>query len=373
MTVGEAAGEPSGAAKGDAEQPIAEEPRAKRSRLDDATAADRGDLYDDVAVQVEPASSSSGPINMAVGSLEVPTVSEFKKQMEEDVVQFVEAKYRHDGVDISAKQLASVCHLMVELNAVHLAEIFSPSRFAEKAKPFGLKPGVVVDFSTNKPDGGPWDLRRQDDVRLLHRVLDGERPELLIGSPPCTYHSAARTRSNSLRDLLVVKAEVAEADALIATSCEFYEKQLACGRLFLHEAPHSALSWKVKEMVNLSGRDGVFRVTGPMWRWKLVQRDEEGEAYVRKETGWLTNSWKLAQLLEGVCANQTGGPWHRHLHLVGGARTRAAQVLPAGLGAGCPRDTSRALDREWKLERGRPFSRGPRSTKGAADRREDVG
>ena len=64
---------------------------------------------------------------MAIGSFEVQTVSKFKKQMEEDVVPFVEAKYRYDGVDISAKQLASVCHLLVELNAVHLAEIFSPS------------------------------------------------------------------------------------------------------------------------------------------------------------------------------------------------------------------------------------------------------
>ena len=268
---------------------------------------------------------------MAIGSLEVPTASKLKKQMEEDVVQFVEAKYRHDGVDISAEQLASVCHLLVELNAVHLADIFSPIRFADKAKPMGLKPGVVVEFSTNQPDGGPWDLRRPGDVELLHRVLDEERPELLIGSSPCTYHSAARTRSNSRRDPLVVKAEVAEADALNATSCAFYEKQLACGRLFLHEAPHSALSWKVKEMMALSGKDGVYRVTGPMCRWKLAQRDEEGEAYVRKETGWLTNSRKFAQLLGGVCENQTGGPWHRHLHLVGGARTRAAQVYPPAL------------------------------------------
>ena len=84
-------------------------------------------------------------------------------------------------------------------------------------------------------------------------------------------------------------------------------------------------------MVALSSKDGVYRVTGPMCRWKLVQRDEEGEAYVRKETGWLTNSRRLAQLLGGVCENQTGGPWHRHLHLVGGARTRAAQVYPPAL------------------------------------------
>ena len=44
-------------------------------------------------------------------------------------MQFVEAKYRHDGVDISAKLLASV----------HLAEIFSPSRFAEKGETLGAQ------------------------------------------------------------------------------------------------------------------------------------------------------------------------------------------------------------------------------------------
>jgi hypothetical protein len=246
---------------------------------------------------------------MAIGGLEVPAGSKVKRQIEEDVVQFVEAKYRHDGVDITAAQLTSVCHLLVELNAVHLAEIDSPSRFADREKPLGLKPGVVVDISTNKPAGGPWDLRRQGDVELLHRVLDGERPELLIGSPPCTYHGAARTRSASPRVPLVVKAEVEKADAslpdplvvkaeeeagaLVAIYCEFYEKQRAGGRLFLHEAPQNASTWEVKAMADLSSKEGVYQVTGPMCRWALVQGEDE-ETYVRKETGWLTNSLRLA-------------------------------------------------------------------------------
>ena len=57
-----------------------------------------------------------------------------------------------------------------------------------------------------------------------------------------------------------------------------------------------------------------------------------GPAYVRKETGWLTNDADLAELLEGVCANLMEDPrgWHRHIELVDG-RAKMAQVYPPKL------------------------------------------
>ena len=70
-----------------------------------------------------------------------------------------------------------------------------------------------------------------------------------------------------------------------------------------------------------------------MCRWEMMATDRhglQGTGYVRKETGWLTNSRELAELLEGECSNKAGKhPWHRHVHLIGGIAKQAARYPPA--------------------------------------------
>eukprot|EP00973_Karenia_brevis_P011880 1612471-Karenia_brevis.AAC.1 len=64
-----------------------------------------------------------------------------------------------------------------------------------------------------------------------------------------------------------------------------------------------------------------------MCRWGMKQEDQDGEGYIRKETGWLTNCSELADLLEGECKNKHGETWHRHIHLMNGRAARA-QIFP---------------------------------------------
>ena len=70
-----------------------------------------------------------------------------------------------------------------------------------------------------------------------------------------------------------------------------------------------------------------------MCRWEMMATDRrglQGTGYVRKETGWLTNSRELAELLEGGCSNKVGkDPWHRHVHPIGGIAKQAARHPPA--------------------------------------------
>eukprot|EP00975_Prorocentrum_lima_P065193 12901998-Prorocentrum_lima.AAC.1 len=40
----------------------------------------------------------------------------------------------------------------------------------------------------------------------------------------------------------------------------------------------------------------------------MMQSDEQGLGYVRKETGWLTNSCCLPEVLRLECPNKGGGP-----------------------------------------------------------------
>ena len=87
-------------------------------------------------------------------------------------------------------------------------------------------------------------------------------------------------------------------------SCRVYRKQLDAGRLFLHEAPWNATSWKDPEVKELTDRPDTYLVRGPMCRWEMAtdRRGLEGTGHVRKETGWLTNSRELAALVLKVSA-----------------------------------------------------------------------
>ena len=116
-------------------------------------------------------------------------------------------------------------------------------------------------------------------------------------------------------------------------SCSFYRKQLKAGRLFLHEAPWNATSWKDPEVKELADRPDTYLVRGTMCRWEMMATDRcglQGTGYVRKETGWLTNSRELAELLEGECSNKAGkDPGTGMYTSFGGIAKQAARYPPA--------------------------------------------
>ena len=53
-----------------------------------------------------------------------------------------------------------------------------------------------------------------------------------------------------------------------------------------------------------------------------------GYGKVLKKTKWVTNCPALAQSLDQWCSNLTGGPVHKHVHLVGGIASAAAVYPP---------------------------------------------
>ena len=63
----------------------------------------------------------------------------------------------------------------------------------------------------------------------------------------------------------------------------------------------------------------------------MQSKDDKGVGFVRKETKWMTSSAELAKVLAGVCSNFTGGPWHRHVRLIGGNKARFAAICPPKL------------------------------------------
>ncbi|CAK9113821.1 unnamed protein product [Durusdinium trenchii] len=86
----------------------------------------------------------------------------------------------------------------------------------------------------------------------------------------------------------------------------------------------------VQEMIE---RKDTYLVQSPMCKFGMKMDNDAGErCYVRKETLWLTNSKHIAEELEGVCINKLKGrEVHRHVHLIGRDRAKAAQVYPVPL------------------------------------------
>ena len=47
----------------------------------------------------------------------------------------------------------------------------------------------AFDLRTNKPDGCPWNVDKQEDRKLARQMIANHDPEWIIGSPPCTAFS----------------------------------------------------------------------------------------------------------------------------------------------------------------------------------------
>lgn len=207
-----------------------------------------------------------------------------------------------------------------------IAEIYSPERFTSRANEFGLRPGFAIDFSVQKSPGGDfWDLSRSRDIEELFKLLHRTKPLLLVGSPICGPFSPLQNLRKYKRDPREFEKVQREGRKHLHTSIDAYWTQLNSGRLFLHEHPKWASSWRDVRMIELQSDPRVYTISGPMCRWEMLGEDAKGVGYVRKETQFVTNSKVLATLLEGTCE---GG--HRHVHLING-RARFAQVYPPKL------------------------------------------
>jgi hypothetical protein len=242
----------------------------------------------------------------------------------------VRNKYRREEIDLSEEECFAISCLCLELSAADLIEVYSPPRFTEKALEFNLKPGFAVDLTTKKPGVSEeyWDLSKPSDVEYLSDMITVEDPFIVTGSPPCTAFSKLLHISKARRDPRVVEKQREEGKLHLRNSIRFYRQQMSRDRYFLHEHPWGADSWHEPEMESLINEPNVFLVKGPMCRWgmKAIDRRENPprEGFVRKETGWLTNSPVLAKILEGGVDQCT----HRHVHLIGGLAAAAAVYPP---------------------------------------------
>ena len=178
---------------------------------------------------------------------------------------------------------------------------------------------------------GTW--TKEADFKEVCNMIKEEKPLLLTSSPPCTTFSPLRRITNPKRDADVVAGEEKLGRERLQKAMRCCKQQAEQGGISLHEHPKGASSWEEPEVEGMVKKEGSFLVQSPMCRFGMKMRDDHGEElHVRKETLWLTNSECIAEELRGVCENVLQGrEVHRHVHLIGKDRAKAAQVYPVEL------------------------------------------
>ena len=155
-----------------------------------------------------------------------------------------------------------------------LAEVFSPPRVVTIARRSGLKAQWSFDKLVEKEPGVPWDFIRKDHQRACLDIIKTVKPGIIIGSPPCSWfsqimqlnwrHICRRRRRSMMR----------EAREYLNFSCQIYHAQNSARRLFLHEHPKTASSWREPEMQKLLNTSGVHSYDLDMCRFNLRQNGE---------------------------------------------------------------------------------------------------
>ena len=127
-----------------------------------------------------------------------------------------------------------------------------------------------------------------------------------------------------------------EAKLHVDFCAHLYRSQHEQGRLFLHEHPDRATSWKEASIQAIAKIKDVLYVKADQCEFGLKVREKGKERLVQKKTGFLTNSPEIAKELSRKCSGQ-----HEHLQLKGGNLTKQAQVYPPELCKAICRGASR--------------------------------
>ena len=121
---------------------------------------------------------------------------------------------------------------------------------------FGLKTGEVssLDLATG------WDVRRASDKSLAWRLLEEQKPLMVILSPVCRGISVAFSRNWGRLPIEQIAEAEDESLTTVFFALEVALHQIRNGRLFVLEQPDTARSWQLEALKVVAKQPGVERV-----------------------------------------------------------------------------------------------------------------
>ena len=287
------------------------EPDARRQNIAEGTASTtRNDADFDIQVADANTSSSDDPSSRLSSIASVCWKGE--KHVRRD--QVVDA-FRSDCVDIDEKEAQDISSLLLEIGTV-TRDCENPRGIvASQCEKLGLGPGFVVDLNALKPwNGISWSLCNPKGGDELMDFLDKEDPELVIGSSSCDVSDFLKGSSRATDFHVCARA---------------YARQHQRGKVFLHEAPIRSISWKDRDISWIASFLEVFKVKGPICRWKVCKGDVNSAGFIRQSICWMTKDEQLARALADQC-DSGSGEWMREASFAGGL-DRIGANFPASL------------------------------------------
>ena len=228
---------------------------------------------------------------------------------------------------------------------------------------------MSLDFTGCDEMGNPWDFNLKEQRDKAEKILDGQRPLLLIGTPMCTAFSNIQNLNKARRDPEIVRREYVKACIHLNWCCHLYTKQMNRNAYFLHEHPAGATSWRETRVMEILQRQGVGRVVAD--QCQFGQETDIGDP-LKKPTGFMSNAPELLDELNrrcfgrrGLCSRPKGGA---HAECLGKKAQRAA-IFQDELCIAILRGFKRQLLRDRRMRHGEVVSNPARGRHHARRRR----
>ena len=202
-----------------------------------------------------------------------------------------------------------------------MLEMFSPPRMVPIFCSFGGS-GLSLDLKTG------WDASTWDDRSKLLRWHSDEKPDVIIGCPPCTMYSQLQHTNKRKMGQDKFDQKLKAAHVLIDFQMSVFKSQVETGHGFIFEHPAGASSWSRPSVRSVAQLPGVLIVNIDQCRYGLT--DLEGNL-LKKPTRLMFNLGSCAREFSDKRCNCT----QPHGQCQGQQRGRSvathAQVYPPAL------------------------------------------
>ena len=179
----------------------------------------------------------------------------------------------------------------------HFMEFYSPPRVGVALRRAGLRAQHSFDVMT-----GYDFLTFEGRARALH-LYETHAPFFCMLSPPCTMYSKMQNLNFGKMPPHVLKKRWADAHCMLDFAMHIAKRQLQAGRLFAHEHPVGASSWKRRSVTDLLLDPTVRTVNFDQCQVGL--RTPSGEKALQKRTTIMTNSAILQDIFAPLQCNCT--------------------------------------------------------------------
>ena len=170
----------------------------------------------------------------------MPTVHSLPLQDGDDDVVMTISSDDDESVEMIPTESATPKHGHPDDRFFHFMEIYSPFRVAASVHKMGMASAASMDVLNGH------DLLTTDGRRLALAIWQAREPMFLMTSPPCTMYSELTRLWNAAKmswDTRVIRQR--DADNMLKFGLEMCRLQGQAGRLWCHEHPHRASSWKM--------------------------------------------------------------------------------------------------------------------------------